>query len=262
MTAPVPRPAEGDAPSPLRRIVFGLGAALVCLVLVGLGTWQVQRRAWKLDLIATTEARVHAAPVPAPSPPVWAGIGPGDAYRHVTLSGRFLHDRETLVQAVTDYGAGFWVITPLRRDDGTLVLVNRGFVPGDRREPAAREAGQVEGPVTVTGLLRLTEPHGAFLRSNAPAQNRWYSRDVTAIAAARGLAEVAPYFVDADAAPNPGGWPVGGLTVVSFPNNHLVYAVTWYGLALMLAAFGLFRLAGRPAGPSTGGPTRGQSLGE
>lgn len=202
---------------------------------MGLGTWQVQRRAWKLDLIATTEARVHAAPVPAPGPADWPGVGPGDAYRHVTLAGRFLNDRETLVQAVTDYGAGFWVLTPLRRDDGTLVLVNRGFVPGDRRSPSAREAGQVSGPVRVTGLLRLTEPHGAFLRSNDPAQDRWYSRDVAAIAAARGLTDVAPYFVDADATPNPGGWPVGGLTVVAFPNNHLVYAITWYGMALMLA---------------------------
>lgn len=244
MRGEVSPPAEGDAPSPLRRILFGLGAAIVCLVLVGLGTWQVQRRAWKLDLIARTEARVHAAPVAAPGPADWPGIGPGDAYRHVRLSGHFLNDRETLVQAVTDYGAGFWVVTPLRREDGTLVLVNRGFVPGDRRSPSAREAGQVSGPVQVTGLLRLTEPHGAFLRSNDPAGDRWYSRDVAAIAAARGLAEVAPYFVDADGTPNPGGWPVGGLTVVSFPNNHLVYAITWYGMALMLAGAMIVLLRG------------------
>ena len=240
------------SPTPLRRVVFGLGAAFVFLTLVGLGTWQVQRRAWKLDLIARTETRVQAPAVPAPSPAAWDRVGPDDAYRHVTLAGRFLHDRETLVQAVTDYGAGSWVLTPLRREDGSLVLVNRGFVPGDRKDPATRREGQVAEAVRVTGLLRLTEPGGAFLRANDPAGNRWYSRDVAAIAAARGLSDVAPYFVDADATPNPGGLPLGGLTVVAFPNNHLVYAVTWYGLALMLGGFFAYRRLGRRARPSFG----------
>ncbi len=134
------------------------------------------------------------------------------------------------------------MVTPLRREDGSLVLVNRGFVPGSRKDPATRQEGQVSGPVEVVGLLRLTEPGGAFLRANDPGRDRWYSRDVAAIAAAKGLPDTAPYFVDADAAPNPGGLPIGGLTVVAFPNNHLVYAITWYGLALMLAGFGLSRL--------------------
>jgi surfeit locus 1 family protein len=240
--APAPPSGEGEAPSPLRRILFGLSGAVVVLVLLGLGTWQVERRAWKLDLIARTEARVQAPPVPAPGPAQWPAVGPDDAYRHVRLSGHFLHDRETLVQAVTAYGAGSWVVTPLRREDGSLVLVNRGFVPGSRKDPVTRQEGQVSGPVEVVGLLRLTEPGGAFLRANDPGRDRWYSRDVAAIAAARGLADTAPYFVDADAAPNPGGLPLGGLTVVAFPNNHLVYAITWYGLALMLAGFGLSRL--------------------
>jgi surfeit locus 1 family protein len=170
----------------------------------------------------------------------------------VRLSGRFLHDRETLVQAVTAYGAGFWVVTPLRREDGSLVLVNRGFVPGSRKDPATRTEGQVSGATDIVGLLRLTEPGGAFLRSNDPARDRWYSRDVAAIAAARDLSDAAPYFVDADAAPNPGGVPLGGLTVVAFPNNHLVYAVTWYGLALMLAGFGLSRILPRRKGRTAG----------
>ena len=234
----------GSAPSPapislLRRLVFGVAAGLVFLVLLGLGTWQVERRTWKRDLIARVEARVHAPAAPAPGPDAWTRIGADDAYRHVRLSGTFLHDRETLVQAVTERGAGFWVLTPLRRPDGSLVLINRGFVPGDRRDPATRTAGQRAGEgageATVVGLLRLTEPGGAFLRANDPRDGRWYSRDVAAIAAARALTDVAPYFVDADATPNPGGLPVGGLTVIAFPNSHLVYALTWYGMALMLA---------------------------
>ncbi|QGY04668.1 SURF1 family protein [Methylobacterium mesophilicum SR1.6/6] len=237
----------GPSPAPislLRRVVFGVAATLVFVVLVGLGTWQVERRAWKLDLIAQVDARVHAPAVPAPGPADWPRIGPDDAYRHVTLSGTFLHDRETLVQAVTERGGGFWVLTPLRRPDGSLVLINRGFVPGDRRDPASRAAGQLAGETTVTGLLRLTEPKGAFLRANDPKDDRWYSRDVAAIAAARGLTDVAPYFVDADATPNPGGLPVGGLTVIAFPNNHLVYAITWYGMALMLAGAVVYVLRG------------------
>ena len=144
----------------------------------------------------------------------------------------FRHDRETLVQAVTEQGPGFWVITPLETAQG-VILVNRGFVPPDRRAPASRSGGQAAAPVRVTGLLRASEPDGAFLRANAPDEGRWYSRDVAAIARARGLSDVAPYFIDADATPNPGGHPVGGLTVVRFRDSHLTYALTWFGLSLL-----------------------------
>jgi surfeit locus 1 family protein len=232
-----------------RPATVAIGAAWVACVatLLALGVWQLERRAWKLDLIDRVERRVHAEVVPVPGPAAWAAVNRNDGeYRRVTTSGRFLHDRETLVQALTVEGSGYWVVTPLQTVDGT-VLVNRGFVPADRRDPASRSAGNPEGAVTVTGLLRLSEPGGAFLRHNDPADNRWYSRDVAAIAAARGLPHVAPFFVDADATPNPGGLPVGGLTVISFPNNHLVYALTWFTLALMLAGAGLQRLRRAPA---------------
>ena len=212
-------------------------------LLIALGVWQIERRAWKLALIDRVEQRIHAPAQPAPSPASWPTISAAnDEYRHVTVSGRFLHDRETLVQAVTEEGGGYWVLTPLRRDDGTVVLVNRGFVPPEARERgAARTAAEPVGETTVAGLLRLTEPHGGFLRKNDPAQARWYSRDVQAIAAARGLdaASTAPYFLDAEAtAPRTGdtpAWPAPGLTIIAFPNSHLVYAITWYALALMVA---------------------------
>ncbi len=193
--------------------------------------WQIERRAWKLDLIARVDARIHAPATPLPARADWVRVNArDDAYRHVRATGSFLHDRETLVQAVTERGAGFWVLTPLRTAEG-VVLVNRGFVPPESRDLTSRRAG----PVTVTGLLRMSEPGGAFLRSNDPAAGRWYSRDVAAITRARRLGEVAPFFIDADATPNPGGYPVGGLTVVAFPNNHLVYALTWFGLAALSA---------------------------
>ena len=236
--------AEGARPlSTTSLALLGIVGLALFAGLVSLGNWQVQRRAWKLDLIERVEQRLQATPSPAPGPADWAAIGREDEYRRVFAEGEFLHDQETCTQAATKLGAGCWVMTPLKQADGTLVLVNRGFVPPEQRDPARRAPGQVAGTQRVEGLLRLTEPGGGFLRRNDPAANRWHSRDVSAIAAARGLPadRVAPYFVDAAATVH--GGPVGGLTVVSFHNNHLVYALTWYGLALMVAG-GLF-LVGR-----------------
>ncbi|ARQ02857.1 SURF1 family protein [Pseudorhodoplanes sinuspersici] len=211
-------------------------AALGVVALTALGVWQLERRIWKLQLIGQVEQRIHAAPVAVPGPETWPRINAADdAYLRVRATGHFLNDRETLVQAVTERGSGYWVITPFRTIQGFTVLVNRGFVPPDLRDSEKRKKGQVAGETIVTGLVRMTEPKGGFLRSNDPAAGHWYSRDVAAIAAARGLSEVAPFFIDADTTPNPGGWPVGGLTVIAFPNNHLVYALTWFALALMLA---------------------------
>lgn len=218
-----------------RRAAFAVAALVMAAALVALGVWQIERRAWKHELVAAVDARIHADPAPAPGPAEWGGLtAAADGYRRIRATGRFRHDRETLVQAVTERGPGFWVLTPLETPDFTL-LVNRGFVPPDRRDPATRPS--VDGAVTVTGLLRVTEPGGGFLRTNDPAANRWYSRDVAAIAKARGIGRAAPYFVDADATPNPGGYPVGGLTVVRFADNHMVYALTWFALALLAIVF-------------------------
>lgn len=209
------------------------GLALAGLLLfTALGIWQVGRRTWKLALIEAVDERIHAPPVTAPPLSDWRRRPASDwQYLHVMVVGRFQHARETLVQAVTEQGNGFWILTPLVTPDGMTVLVNRGFVPPERADRRTREAAQLFGAARVVGLLRLSEPAGRVLRPNRPAEDRWYSRDVAAIAARRGLTAVVPYFIDADPAPNPGGWPLGGLTVVSFPNNHLVYALTWFSLA-------------------------------
>ncbi len=202
---------------------------------VALGTWQVKRLAWKLDLIERVNHRVNAVPVAPPARAQWARVGVKDEYTHVCTSGEFLHDHETYVQAVTERGPGFWLLTPLQGADGTVVLINRGLITAGQKSPTSRDKAQVAGVVKVCGLLRLTEPGGGFLRHNDPAQAHWYSRDVVAIAATQYLPmqNVAPYFIDADATANPGGVPVGGLTVIRFHNSHLVYAITWYGLALL-----------------------------
>lgn len=219
----------------MRRIALGALTLLVIAGLVSLGVWQVQRRSWKLALIERVERRLAAPPVAAPGPARWPQIARDDVYTRVTVTGTLRNDRSTLVQAVTDLGSGYWVLTPMTTDRGFTLLVNRGFVPPERK--AAGGTGPA-GPVSITGLLRITEPNGGFLRSNDPASDHWYSRDVAAIAAKRSLGAVAPYFIDADARSSP-GWPRGGLTVISFPNNHLVYALTWFAMAALLAAVSL-----------------------
>jgi surfeit locus 1 family protein len=227
-----PRPAR----SPLVLSLLGLICLLTVAALTALGIWQLERRVWKLNLIGQITRRVHAAPVDAPGPAQWPRVtAADDAYLHVRAAGQYLNDRETVVNAVTRLGGGYWVMTPLRTVGGFTILVNRGFVPSERRDSATRSGGLISGGTVLSGLLRMTEPEGAFLRANDPAAGRWYSRDVAAIGAARRLSPIAPYFIDADAAPIPGGLPVGGLTVIELPNNHLVYALTWFALALMLA---------------------------
>jgi len=249
MTGDTARPGRAASPeaaqhprSKGKRLALAIFAVLAFGVFAALGTWQVYRLQWKLALIERVEQRVHAAPVPAPGPERWAQLSAeSDEYRQVRLAGTYQYDKTTRVQAVTDLGSGYWLMTPLQTTEGGTVLVNRGFIPLGQGA-AAPDAGQRIGTAEVTGLLRMSQPGGAFLRKNDPAAGRWYSRDVEAIAAALGLGSVAPYFVDADAAsagrdarqaPQPA--PVGGLTVVSFHNNHLVYALTWYALALMVA---------------------------
>ena len=159
-----------------------------------------------------------------------------DAYRRIGATGTFVAGKDSFVQAVTDRGPGWWVLTPLRTTGGPTILINRGYVPDRRTAPPPATRTEV------TGLLRISEPGGGFLHANDPAADRWYSRDVAAIARRRGLGPTANYFIDADARAGP-GQPVGGLTVIDFPNNHLVYAITWYTLAVMAAAGFLYWVA-------------------
>lgn len=226
---------------PRTVIVASIAALAGTVVLCGLGVWQLQRLAWKQGLVAMVEARSQAAPVPLPDEAGWPGLTrDADEYRKVTLSGAFAHDREVQVFTVLQderfpvSGPGWWVLTPLERRDGTTVLVNRGFVPDRFKDPATRPDGQVAGEVEVTGLLRLPEEAGMFTPDAGDDGRTWYVRDPLAIAAAQGLGRVAPFFVDADATPNPGGLPQGGATRVAFRNDHLGYAVTWFGLAAAL----------------------------
>lgn len=238
----LPEAAARRPHGPIATVLLAVAFVSGFLLFLSLGLWQVQRLGWKHDLIARVEARVHAAPVSAPDAAAWQASAPVDhEYRRVSVRGRWLPGLDTRTQALSEAGAGYWLLRPLHRADGSVILVNLGFVPEGWEPPAPDPDATVE----VTGLLRLSEPAGGFLRRNAPGQERWYSRDVQAIATHRGLTDALPYFIDADAASAVQAgtpWPRGGLTVVRFRDNHLGYALTWFALAL-LVAFGAWRFA-------------------
>lgn len=234
------RNREWKSHSSLTLIVWTIAALLAFAGFIALGNWQVRRLGWKLHLIAEVHSRVHAPVVPAPGPPQWPRIDAGhEQYLHVRVSGKFLNQDEVLVHGTSRLGYGYWVMTPLRTTRGFIVLINRGYIPSSLPGAAGFRSMRRPGDaVTITGLLRLTEPHGGFLRPNRPRKHLWYSRDVTAISTALGLPlkNVAPYFIDAAAQTDTHDWPVGGMTVIHFPNNHLGYAITWYILAAMVLA--------------------------
>jgi surfeit locus 1 family protein len=223
-----------------RSLLWATVAAVAgVLVLVGLGTWQVERRAWKAGLIAARQAAFDAPAVPLPDPlPDPAAL----EFHRVWVEGRFDHTHELhLTSRFYRDQAGYQIVTPLRLADGGAVLVNRGWVPLANKDPATRAAGEVPGTVRVEGVVRLSGGKGAFTPDNEPGPNLWFYPDLAQMAAAAGLERVRPVFVEAGPAPNPGGLPIGGQTALDLPNDHLQYAITWYSLALALAViYGLY----------------------
>ena len=217
-----------------RRIVGPVVALGVLAVLfAALGQWQVRRLAWKEALIAHVEAGLGAAPAPLDAIP-GGGLGPWE-YRRIALSGRYDPRGAVLVTGTSTLGSGYWAMAPLAMADGRTVYVNRGFVPLGSRPDAVR-AALPAGTVAVVGLLRLNEPGGTALRANRPAEARWYSRDVAAIAGHHAIHAERRFFIDAQAeTPHRPGGPVPGLTVIAFPNSHLAYALTWFALAVLSA---------------------------
>jgi surfeit locus 1 family protein len=248
-------------PGAWRSILAPGLVSLVCLgILLGLGFWQLERKSEKEALIGRILARSKVEP-PAPLPPVQSWDPARDEFRRVRVAGTFRHEAETLVHGLAAGEVpgralqGYYVLTPFRLEDGGTVLVNRGFVPTELKALAARESGQVQGPTTVTGILRGSEPRTMFVPAPDPVRNEWFNRDIGGISAARGITEPRPYLVEADGSPNLGGWPKGGQLRVDLPNNHLQYAFTWFGIAgCLIAVFGVFawrRLHEAPeAGPA------------
>ena len=232
-----------------RRVWFAAPLVLLALaILLGLGTWQVKRLYWKEALLADIEERRSASPATIVDIEAMAKGGGDIEYRKVSLSGTFDHARERHFFATHHGQTGYYIYTPLMLADGRILFVNRGFVPFEMKEPAKRPDGQVSGTVAITGLARapLVAKPSSLLPDNDIAKNIFYWKDLAAMASS---ADIPPdrlihFFVDADNAANPGGWPQGGVTLIDLPNNHLQYAITWYGLAVALvivAGFAYFR---------------------
>ncbi len=203
------------------------------LVMIGLGFWQVERMVWKNALIESRNAALVAAPVPAPD--TLEAAKPLDFHR-VRVAGVFEHDKELYIGAYDARGfSGFQIVTPLRLEDGRHLLINRGWVPFDNKDPKTREEGQTTGTVTVTGILRLdAPPTGWIIPKNRPGSNFWFYVNIAAMAETKAVDQVMPYFIEADIAATPARFPIGGQTRIALPNDHLQYAITWFLTALTL----------------------------
>lgn len=227
-------------------------AVLGIAILIGLGSWQLERKAWKENLIATVTTHVARAPQDLPPRASWPRLAPDDnEYAHVTFSAVFLEGQEALVYSAGSSlrpdvtGQGYWVFAPARLADGNIVLVNRGFVPSGHKDPATRAMGTPHGSVNIVGFMRWPETRGLFTPADDVKGNVWYVRDPKAMAEAHHWAVAAPFYIDQEAPVPPGGLPLPGKLDVQLPNNHLQYALTWFGLALSLAGVYIVWLAGR-----------------
>lgn len=229
-------------------ILPGLLSLAALAVLIALGNWQMQRLVWKESLIRTIAERVKETPQMLPASAEALSLDlEKEEYRPYVAIGRFLHQHEVQVYTVLSEpkgkyaGAGYWVLTPLARDGGSIVIVNRGFVPLDKKEPSTRLEKNSEGEVRVTGLLRLPEQTNFFTPANDPKRNGWYSRNPSEIALAFGLKNMLPFMLDEIRTYRSGDLPQPNETKLTFTNNHLGYALTWYGLACtLIGVFSVF----------------------
>ncbi len=228
-------------PAPRRKlpIFTGIAVLIALAILISLGTWQVERLHWKEGLLADIAERRVAAPVPLADIESMASRGGDIEYRTVTATGRYINNKERHFFATWRGQTGYYIYTPLQLEDGRFLFVNRGFVPYENKEPEMRMQGQLTDQQTVTGLARARLPGkpSSLVPDNDVAKNIFYWKDLDVMASSVDLdkASVIPFFVDADSTPNPAGFPIGGVTQVDLPNDHLQYAFTWYGLAVVLA---------------------------
>lgn len=256
---PDPQVALPDAiagaarPGPSNRALVAAAIATVIslVILIALGNWQMERLAWKEGLIAQMQERAYGEAGAILPPEQWADYVPQEEeYRRVSVTGRFLHEHEVAVHGLMPTSTrgnpvqGFYLLTPLEIGPDALVFVNRGFVPTSMHDPDARPAPPPEGEVSLTGLVRAPEERTLFVPENIPEAERWMVRDIAQMADARGLDAVAPFYIDAEVDPTAPDWPRAGATVLDPPNNHLQYALTWYGLAAVLAV--IFLIYARP----------------
>jgi surfeit locus 1 family protein len=241
--------------APALRLRSGLSmptlfALAAFITFVALGTWQIHRKAWKEELIGILEQRVSATATEVPPRERWTTLDPADdEFRRVKFTAAFVPGAQALVYTSGSAlrsdvsGPGYWAFAPARLKTGEVVIVNRGFVPEGRQEAAAGSAG--DGPAELVGVMRWPEERSFFAPKDDPARNLWFVRDHIAIAAAKGWGEVAPFFVELESPQSPGGLPRAGAIKVNLRNEHLQYAITWYGLAAVVVVMFAFWLRGR-----------------
>ncbi|HWD27759.1 MAG TPA: SURF1 family protein [Rhizomicrobium sp.] len=206
-----------------------IATAILFAFLMWLGVWQLERLQWKLGLIDQVSRNLVAPPVSLDRA---LRMGTDAQYHRVSLQGRFDNAKEAYVYGIGVEGAPVYhVVVPFKLDDGRMLLIDRGIVPRDLRNPALRPGGIDNDETKVTGVWRWGDAPGTFTPAPDAAQRVWYVRDVASIAKADGVTLAAPALLEADATPNPGGWPKGGQTVVTFRNEHLQYAITWFLMA-------------------------------
>jgi surfeit locus 1 family protein len=220
--------------------------------LIGLGIWQLDRKTWKENLIATVTTRIARVPENLPPRASWPRLLPeGNEYTRVTFPAEFLDGQEALVYTAGSpfrpdvKGPGYWVFAPAQLAGGSIVLVNRGFVPLDAKDPVTRAQGAPHGTIDIVGVMRWPETRGLFTPADDVQGNVWYLRDPMAIAAAKKWASAAPFYIDQESPVPAGGGPLPGKLDVHLTDNHLQYAITWFGLALALAGVYVVWLAGR-----------------
>ena len=222
---------------PSRRDLAFLAFSVAALtLLVWLGMWQVQRLQWKQDLIARMSDRMVSDPLSLAEIEARHGAGENVEFMRATATGRFVHDRELFVFTTHDGEMGWKVVTPLETDDGTAVLVDRGFIPYDLKAPASRAGSRPAGTVSVTGSVRPRSSAPApFAPANDVDANVWHWWALPAMAEAAGLERASPFILQAEPRPGDPAWPrASAPDPATLPNRHLGYAVTWFGLAAML----------------------------
>lgn len=226
-------------------------------VLVGLGLWQIERKAWKEALIDTLTRRLSAPATDLPPRTAWTKLDSDqEEFRHVTFSAEFLAGRDALVYSSGSSlrndaaGAGYWVFTPARLAGGSVVVINRGFVPQERKDEMSASAGLVD----VVGVMRWPEKRGTFTPKDDPAHNLWFARDPAAMASEKGWGDIAPFYIEMESPAPPSGLPRPAALSVNLPNNHQSYVVTWFGLAAALAVIFVIWAARELRMPRVPGP--------
>jgi cytochrome oxidase assembly protein ShyY1 len=238
---------------------FGVFTLVMVALLVGLGVWQLQRRVEKHALIAALTERLTAVPGSLPQPSQWSALTPDrDEFRRVSFTATYQSRLDAMVyssgSAIRDdiSGPGTWAFIPARLADGEIVAVNAGFMPNtmqDRDQQDRAVARLITNePVMLTGYIRFPEAAGVLTPAQDRAKRLWFTRDHLAMAQALGWNKVAPFYIDLEAPVPLSGIPKPGPLQVHLKDDHLQYAITWFGLAgAVVIAFAVWLRAQRRA---------------